>query len=104
VQFFKQTYRFGKSRVSLFVKYPDSLKIVHILPSCFALFFIVTIITNLFFMKFLLILYFSLIFVDSLQKNKSIRVAFMSIIAAFIQLFSYGMGFIIKVGQSIFKS
>jgi hypothetical protein len=41
-----------------------------------------------------LLMYSALIFVDSLTKNKSAKVAWLSIGASFIQLLGYGTGFI----------
>ena len=40
------------------------------------------------------IVYKSLIFIDSWQKSGSIKVAYLSVVAAFVQLFAYGMGFL----------
>jgi hypothetical protein len=41
------------------------------------------------------------LFFDSLQKNKSIRVALLSIPAGFIQLCGYGAGFILSFWNRI---
>jgi hypothetical protein len=35
-----------------------------------------------------------MVFIDSLNKNKSLKVATLSVPAAFCQLFGYGLGFI----------
>jgi hypothetical protein len=40
------------------------------------------------------LLYILLIFFDSLQKNRSIRVAALSVLAAAVQITGYGMGFL----------
>ena len=44
-----------------------------------------------------LLFYITLIFSDSLAKNKHLGVAFLSIMAVFVQLFAYGIGFISEI-------
>ena len=41
-----------------------------------------------------LVLYVLMIFIDSTVKNKSAVIGFLSVEAAFVQLFGYGLGFI----------
>ena len=47
-------------------------------------------------------LYVVMVFVDSLQKNKSLKVALLSVPAAYIQLFGYGTGFLVAFGKENF--
>lgn len=106
-KFFKQVYNSGIARVTLFNKYPDSLKLVHLLPALFTIFVVVSILASVFFnvCALLCLLAFSLIiFMDSLVKNKNLIVALLSIIAAFVQLMGYGSGFIVAWwNQNILK-
>jgi glycosyltransferase involved in cell wall biosynthesis len=98
-QFWKQIHSFGRTRVDLFLRYPDTLKAVHLLPVAFTAFLVLVFILNLFssilaiLANLLLLVYIMLIFFDSLFRNKSLNVAFLSIIASFIQLTAYGFGF-----------
>ena len=50
-------------------------------------------------LDFMVLLYFMLIFFHSWSVNKSLKVAFLSIISSFIQLTAYGLGFM----QDLFK-
>lgn len=66
-KFFRQVYNSGIARISLYKKYPDSLKIVHLLPAVFTLgtlFFLI----GAFFCRWSLLpllIYSLLIFIDS---------------------------------------
>lgn len=95
-KFFRQVYNSGIARVNLYKKYPDSLKLVHLLPAVFTvgviLFLIASIFSPIFFLPVLT--YIILIFVDASSQNKSIKIGFYSIIASFIQLIGYGSGFL----------
>jgi glycosyltransferase involved in cell wall biosynthesis len=98
-QFFKQLHFFGRGRINLARMFPSELKLVHFFPMIFTLGVIVTsflffISKPLFFIAAALFtIYKLMIFVDSSIQNKSIKVGFLSIIACFIQLFAYGIGF-----------
>ena len=114
-KFFRQVYNSGIARVNLYKKYPESLKLVHLLPMVFTvgviLLFLVACFgrimmvygnpADLYSWYYLVvgalspILFFSLlIFIDSSIRNKSLPIGFISIGAAFVQLTGYGFGFI----------
>ena len=95
-KFFKQVYNSGIARINLYKRHPKSLKPVHFLPASFLLGTIFLLIFSLFSLYFLIPLGFFaiIIFFDSLRLNRNIKVAFLSIIASFIQLTAYGSGFI----------
>ncbi|MDY4554612.1 MAG: glycosyltransferase [Prevotella sp.] len=114
-KFFRQVYNSGIARVNLYKKYPESLKLVHLLPMVFTvgviLLFLVACFGRImmvygnpadFYSWYYLvvgalspILFFSLlIFIDSSVRNKSLPIGFISIGAAFVQLTGYGFGFI----------
>ncbi len=99
-QFWKQLHFFGRARINITKFFPTTLKAVHFFPALFTLFLGFTVLLNLLgsslaqLANYLLLAYFFLIFLDALAKNKSLNVAFLSIIASFIQLSAYGCGFI----------
>ena len=96
-QFFKQTFAFGKGRPFLNRKYPDTAKITYWFPSLFILTFILAILLLLFSIKIVALcfgIYFLIIFIDSLLKNKNLGVAVLSIATTLIQFTGYGIGFL----------
>jgi glycosyltransferase involved in cell wall biosynthesis len=99
LQFYKQIHFFGRARINLYKFFPNELKAVHFFPAVFVLGLIFTVIANIFRWRiailadiFLAVLIL-LIFFHAWWKNKSLKVAFLSIIAAFTQLIAYGLGF-----------
>jgi glycosyltransferase involved in cell wall biosynthesis len=100
VQFYKQLHFFGRARINIYKHFPSELKLVHFFPAVFTLGFIFTILVNIIYPPLayicnaFMLIYFALIFFHSWQVNKSVKVAGLSIIAAFIQLTAYGLGFI----------
>ncbi len=104
-QFYKQLHFFGRARINIYKHFPKELKLVHFFPAAFTLFVGFTLLCNLFYPPLavicnsFLLIYFLLIFFHCLFVNKSLKVAFLSIISSFIQLTAYGLGFI----QDLFK-
>ncbi len=99
--FYKQVYRFGKTRWIITQKYPETFKVFFFAPSIFTLGNIMLILLSFFSPSFLLpiVIYTLLVFFNSLIKNRSLSVASMSVITSFFQLFGYGFGFL----NSVFK-
>ena len=100
--FFRQVKHSGEARVMLKRRYPDTFKLVHLLPAVFVLGNLLLVLLAVFhsWLWILPILIYILsVFIDSLIKNKSLKVALLSIPAAYCQLFGYGIGFI----QNLFK-
>jgi glycosyltransferase involved in cell wall biosynthesis len=97
-KFFRQVYNSGIARINLYKKYPESLKIVHLLPMVFTVGVIALILLAIIFTSlipiYLLLFYAVLIFMNALGVTKSLKVACLSVVAAFIQLMGYGFGFI----------
>lgn len=94
--FCRQIYVFGMSRISLYLLYPDSLKVVHLLPSVFVLGSLVMI-AGAFFCPYALLpllLYLFAIFFVSWILNRNIKIAGLSVITSVIQLGGYGLGFL----------
>ena len=114
-KFFRQVYNSGIARINLYKKYPESLKLVHLLPMVFTvgviLLFLIAC-TGRVMMVYgnpadfycwygvvlaalaPIILYSLLILADSAWQNKSMPIGFISIGAAFVQLTGYGLGFL----------
>lgn len=94
-KFFKQVHNSGIARINLYKKYPDSLKVVHLLPAVFTLGVVVLLVGSLFCRYSLLpiALYALLVCIDSAFRNHSLRIGIYSIAASFIQLIGYGTGF-----------
>ena len=95
--FFRQVKHSGEARVILKKKYPDTFKLVHLLPAAFVVGNLLLVIMALFHHWLWLapiLLYCLMVFVDSLIKNKNMKVALLSVPAAYVQLFGYGTGFI----------
>ena len=112
-KFWRQVYNSGIARINLYKKYPESLKIVHLLPMVFTLGVIFLTLMNLcglltmvctsaktlgwslFVLGILpLLLYSTIICIDSTKQNHSLKIGFLSIRAAFYQLMGYGCGFL----------
>lgn len=122
-KFFKQVYNSGIARINLYKKYPDSLKIVHLLPAVFTIgvvFLLLVFFSGLILLGITLLqdiipgdgkiqiamalmcigllpllLFSLLIFVDASVQNKSVKIGILSTIASFIQLVGYGTGFLV---------
>lgn len=123
-KFFKQVYNSGIARINLYKKYPESLKMVHLLPAVFTVGVVLTLLAILAGMYFLSsvsyspdldshdlshslgkwlivagifpLLFFSLlIFTDSSARNRSLKIGAISVLSSFVQLTGYGSGFLI---------
>lgn len=104
-KFFRQVHNSGIARINLYKRYPESLKLVHLLPAVFTLgvfglillalvlaicgceYWALLILSPLF-------LYSVLVCVDSTIQNRSLGIGLLSIAAAFVQLIGYGTGFL----------
>lgn len=95
-KFFKQVYNSGIARINLYKKYPESLKLVHLLPAVFTVGVVLVLLVSLVCpWSLLLLLMFALvIFLDSSLRNRSVWIGALSVGAAFIQLTGYGSGFL----------
>lgn len=111
-KFFKQVYNSGIARINLSKRHPGTLKAVHLLPAAFTVGVAALVLLSavgrvlmeyddvhrwywLCAAPWLPILLFStLICVDSAIRNRSVKVGLISVAAAFVQLTGYGCGFI----------
>lgn len=114
-KFFRQVYNSGIARINLHKRHPGSMKLVHLLPMVFTVGVILLFLVACFGRVMMvygnpadfydwywlviaalspILLYSLLIFIDSALQSKSMHIGFISIGAAFVQLFGYGFGFI----------
>ncbi len=112
-QFYKQLHFFGRARINIYKHFPGELKLVHFFPAAFVLFLIALPLVNLWktmgvtpavgYLAMvgngLLCGYLVVLFIHAFTKTKHIKVALLSVIASFIQLCAYGLGFM----QDFFK-
>lgn len=95
--FYRQVFRFGVARINLSLRYPGTLKPVHLLPSLFTAYTAISIILTLFISRLFFVPIFALAaiwFLNSTMRNKSINIGILSVQTSFIQLFGYGCGLI----------
>lgn len=104
--FFRQVKHSGEARVMLKQRYPETFKLVHLLPAAFVVGHLALVLGFLIHLAVAwpspwallwlapILLYSLMVFGDALLKNKSLKVALLSIPAAYCQLFGYGLGFI----------
>lgn len=96
-KFFKQVHNSGIARINLFKKYPESLKLVHLLPAVFTAGLLFLLIVSCFTLLGLIpiLFYAAVILLDASVQNRSFKIGLISIVASFIQLTGYGSGFIL---------
>ncbi len=97
-QFFKQVYNFGFARVTLSKRNKGTLKMVHLLPSLFTIGSIFLIMLAIFISRLCLLplaLVLVLIFIDALIRKKNILIGALALLTSLIQLYGYGIGFLI---------
>jgi len=98
-KFYKQLHFFGRARINVYKFFPKGLKLVHFFPAFGTLFIFFTVIANIarwrisVLCNISLTVYILLIFFHAWFKNKSLKIAFLSIIASFTLLIAYGLGF-----------
>lgn len=96
-KFFVQVKKFGLVRPILNRRFPKTAKMTYWFPTFFCLGLLVAL--GLYYLGIALPLlmygiYFALIFIDSLLKNRSLAIALLSLVAVFIQFVGYGFGFL----------
>ncbi|MBC7557343.1 MAG: glycosyltransferase, partial [Chryseobacterium sp.] len=97
-RFSKQIYQFGVARPILNQRHPQFTKITFAFPSLFLIGYIVGIF-NYFYWRHGLVLgfyglYTFIIFFHALWKTRNVSIASLAVISSYIQLFSYGFGFL----------
>ncbi len=124
-KFWRQVYNSGIARINLYKRYPESLKLVHLLPAVFTAGVAVLVLLMLAGLSMLclgtthmqhafgvaalgvggglLVLYALLIAVSATVQTRSLRVGQLSVVAAFTQLMGYGCGFFEAVWKRMVK-
>ena len=113
-QFYKQLHFFGRARINIYKHFPAELKLVHFFPAAFVIFVAALLLLNSFSIilypvlytlcqtaNMLLAIYTLLIFFHALVSIRNINVAFLSVVASYIQLIAYGLGFIQDFWQRV---
>ena len=97
-KFSKQVYQFGCARPILNQRHPKYVKISFAFPTFFLVGYLLGILEYFLFKKGLILgiygFYTFLVFFHALLKTKNISIAAMAIISTYIQMFSYGYGFL----------
>jgi GT2 family glycosyltransferase len=96
-KFMRQVYVFGMSRITLYLLYPESLKLVHMLPAVAVVGAILLLALGLFVSPWFILplaLYLLAIWVAALVSTHSLKIATLAVPASIIQLGGYGCGFI----------
>ena len=97
-KFSKQVYQFGCARPILNQRHPQYTKLTFWFPSVFLVGYIIGILHYFVwgygFILAMYGLYTFLVFCHALILTKNISIAFMAIISTYIQMFSYGYGFL----------
>lgn len=97
-KFAKQVYQFGCARPILNQRHPKYVKPTFWFPSLFLLGYLVAILSYILLDISLFLVCYSfyilLIFIHSTLENKNFIIGFLSVATTFVQLFSYGFGFL----------
>ncbi len=97
-KFSKQVYQFGVARPILNQRHPDYTKLTFWFPTVFLVGYIIGFI-HYFVWSFGLVLmgyglYTFVVFLHALYKTKNVSIAAMAVISTYVQMFSYGWGFL----------
>ncbi|HEX2983152.1 MAG TPA: glycosyltransferase family 2 protein, partial [Ignavibacteriales bacterium] len=99
IKFFKQARFFGQGRINVYVFFKEEVKLIHFFPAIFAAYFFMCILALLFAGKWSLLfmlpllIYSVTLFIDASIKNKSVKIGFLGLVSAYVQLNAYGIGF-----------
>ena len=104
-KFFRQVHNSGIARIHLYKKYPESLKLVHLLPAVFTLGTAGLVLASIVLaccglwawagiVLSPLVVYSLAVCIDSSIQNRSLWIGMLSVAAAFVQLIGYGTGFL----------
>ena len=95
-KFFKQVHNSGIARINLYKKYPESLKLVHLLPAVFTIGVVALLLGVPFIpaLSSLIGLFVLIIFIDATLQNRSVKIGALAVVASFVQLTGYGTGFL----------
>jgi glycosyltransferase involved in cell wall biosynthesis len=94
-QFFKQVFNSGMARIVLTDLHPGTMKLVHLFPLVFVVYHLILFGLLPFNQAFggILIIYPVIYLIVGIIENGSFPVGILSIVAVYVQLFGYGLGF-----------
>lgn len=105
--FARQAFSFGQNRVNVSRFHPGAIKLVHLFPSLFLIFLLLTLVgylpDTLAFQRFLLVFWGGMIFLTASVQTRSIWVGGLSLLCSVVQLSSYGLGLIYELLVKLFK-
>ncbi|MBR6176453.1 MAG: glycosyltransferase [Bacteroidales bacterium] len=113
-KFFKQIFNSGCARINLKLRHKGSLKLIHTFPSLFLLgnvfCILAALVTALIFKNIIaplicvapLVLFALIVLVDSTRQN-GFKVGLLSVIAVYVQLTAYGLGFLKAVWHGLIR-
>lgn len=99
-QFFRQVSNFGKARINLYLMHGTHLKITYWFPALYLLYIISLVVSICVLPQYVLLLalpiiiYWGAILLHCLWLERSVAVAFLSVITSNTQLLGYGSGFL----------
>lgn len=96
-KFWRQVHVFGRSRITLKLLYPDSLKLVHTLPALAVIIGVVLVALGIFLSPWWLLpigVYLVALFIAALISTRSLGIALRAVPASVVQIAGYGTGFI----------
>ena len=113
-KFFKQIFNSGCARINLKLRHKGSLKLIHTFPSLFLLgnvfCILAALVTALIFKNIIaplicvapLVLFALIVLADSTRQN-GFKVGLLSVIAVYVQLTAYGLGFLKAVWHGLIR-
>ncbi len=105
-QFGRQVYRFGYARINITRRHKNTLKLVHLAPTVFLCGLVFCFLSGIFISPMFFALpfvYAVIIYVDAAMKNSSLAVARWALLTSFIQLSSYGYGFMVGIWEIVIR-
>lgn len=96
-KFFRQVHVFGRSRITLRLLYPGSLKPVHALPAIAVVIGVALVLLGIFVSPWWLLpigVYLVAVFLTACASTGSLKIALLAVPASVIQIVGYGTGFL----------
>lgn len=95
-RFFRQVYNSGIARINLYKRHPHALKAVHLAPALFTVGIVLIFALSLFVSPYFLLLplfHATFVLLDASFRNRSVLIGLLAVVASYVQLVGYGIGF-----------